>query len=71
MFQVESIDQGFMGKRARLRAVRAANDDTVVALEVGSWASDLRAGLQEGDVVTVNLPASLTLEVGQKIAVSA
>ena len=70
MFEVESLDQGFMGKRARLRALGANGDAVVIAAEDGAWANPLRAKLAEGQTITITLPARLKIEVGQTLAIA-
>lgn len=70
MFVVEALEQGFMGKRARLRALGASVANDVVAAEDGSWANHLRTPFAEGQEITVTLPAKLKIEVGQALAIA-
>ncbi|MBN9320012.1 MAG: hypothetical protein BGN86_12870 [Caulobacterales bacterium 68-7] len=70
MFVVEALEQGFMGKRARLRALGADGSAEFVAAEDGAWANHLRTPLVEGQQVTVILPAKLKIEVGQALAIA-
>jgi hypothetical protein len=72
MFEVEAVDQGFLGKRARLRALGADGvPANVVAADDGLWVKNLQRSFSEGDVVTVILPAYVKLQVGQTLTVPA
>jgi hypothetical protein len=73
MFEVEAVDQGFLGKRARLRALGEAGDSgkNTFAANDDLWVKSLQRSFAAGDVVTVILPAYVKLQVGQTLTVPA
>ncbi len=68
MFQVESVQKAFLGRRARLKALGAIGGGASFATEAGTWDIALPDSVAAGDVIDVQVPAFVQLHIGQTLS---
>jgi len=68
MFEVESVQKAFLGRRARLKALGAIGGAATFATETGTWDITLPESVAPGDVIDVHVPAFVHLHIGQTLS---